>query len=209
MIHRCMATLVASSITAISSSPADAIDNPLNLKGSYWGTGELYQKSDQELSSDPEELLRYLKQQVTAFSKLSDVVVEGNWGEASRLLRGGDISESQIRLQAYALMDQLEDDDQEFRARELFRTFLRSLNALDRTIEAAARQAKLDGGLTETLGLAVVSPFGAANEIARVSSVPKLGNDPRLQVLAVLDETRQSLQAFNKVAADAIQSQKQ
>lgn len=209
MIRQCLATLVVSSITVTSSSPVHAIDNPLNIKGSYWGTGELYQKSDQELSSDPEELLRYLKEQVTALGKLSDVVVEGNWGEVSRLLRSGDISESQIRLQAYALMDQLEDDDQEFWARELFRMFLRSLNAFDRTLEAAARQAKLDGGLTETLGLAVVSPFGAANKIARVSSVPKLGDDPRLQVLAILDETSKSLQAFNKVAGDAIQSQKQ
>ena len=184
----------------------NAVSNPLNLKGFYWETGQLYQKSDNTLSSDSQELLEYLVKTAQALEKLSqsDVLLDGKFGELSRMLRGGVISENKIRLQSYALIDTIEDDRQEYLARELFRVFLKDFDILDRTVEAASRQSKLDGGMIETLGLAVVSPFGAVNEVARITAEPNFGTDSRITVLAAMQETSKDLLAFIQVAKGAI-----
>ena len=191
-----------SSIMWTEADNASAVANPLNLKGSFWETGELYKKDTMELSMEPDQLLEYLVQSASSLGQLSDLVLGGKCGEMSRQLRGGTISESQIRLKAYALIDQIEDETQEYIASDLFRTFLRDLDILDRTVEAASRQSKIDGGAIETLGLAVVSPFGAANEVARIANEPNFGNDSRIQVLATLEETVKTLKELNKVFKD-------
>ena len=187
-----------------SSRRADAMNNPLNLKGSYWETGELYRKSDNELPTDPDELLTSLIEVATTLESLNDIALEGKFGELSRLLRGGAISESKLRLRGYAIIDMIEDEKQEYIASELFRTFLRDFAILDTTVDAATRQSKIDGGLVETVGLAVVSPFSAANEVARISQEPNFGNDPRINVISALGECTKSLKAFNKLTGDAI-----
>jgi len=199
--------ILATCIAANRSSAAAAANNPLNLKGTYWETGKLYKKSDTELPSDPDELLTSLLQAAAALESLSDVAVDGKFEDLSRLLRGGAVSESRVRLRAYALIDMIENEDKEYLASDLFRTFLRDFDELDGMVEAAARQAKIDGGFTETLGLAVISPLSATNDLRRLSSEPSLGKDARINVLGTLGEATKALQAFNKHTGDTIRSQ--
>lgn len=198
--------ILAISIAANPTS-VEAVNNPLNLKGTYWETGKLYKKTDSELPSDPDDLLASLIQAATALASLSDVATDGKFEDLSRLLRGGAVSESRLRLRAYALIDMIENEDKGYLLGDLFRTFLRNFDALDGMVEAAARQSKLDGGFTETLGLAVVSPLSATNDLRRISSEPSLGKDARINVLAALGGATKALKAFNKAAGDAIQSQ--
>jgi len=183
---------------------AGAVYNPLNLKGSYWETGELYQKKENEIPFERDELIASLKQSEVALDSLTNLVLEGKFDALSKQLRGGAVSESQLRLRAYALIDTIENDAQMYVASDLFRKFLRDFDTLDRTAEAAVRQSKIDGGVVETLGLAVVAPIGAANEIIKITSEQNLGKDPRINVLAVLGAATKSLHAFNKAAEDAI-----
>lgn len=198
---------ILATFIAANRPRAAVANNPLNLKGTYWETGKLYKKSDTELPSDPDELLTSLIQAAAALGSLTDVAVDGKFEDLSRLLRGGAVSESRIRLRAYALIDMIENEDKEYLASDLFRTFLRDFDALDGMVEAAVRQAKMDGGFTETLGLAVISPLSASNDLRRLTSEPSLGKDPRINVLATLGEATKALQAFNKHTGDTIRSQ--
>ena len=197
---------------SLSTTPrnARAVYNPLNLKGTFWETGQLYVKKDSGLPSDPDELLPELNETVIALESLNDLVLDGKFEDLSRQLRGGSVSESQLRLRGYALLDQLPEDSRNaYLAEQAFRIFLNRFANLDATVEAAARQSKLDGGLVETLGLAVVSPFGAANEVAKITQEPNMGGDARISVLASLGDTTKSLKAFVKAANDALKKDKQ
>eukprot|EP00568_Trieres_chinensis_P001046 CAMPEP_0183308620 /NCGR_PEP_ID=MMETSP0160_2-20130417/22361_1 /TAXON_ID=2839 ORGANISM="Odontella Sinensis, Strain Grunow 1884" /NCGR_SAMPLE_ID=MMETSP0160_2 /ASSEMBLY_ACC=CAM_ASM_000250 /LENGTH=262 /DNA_ID=CAMNT_0025472481 /DNA_START=36 /DNA_END=824 /DNA_ORIENTATION=- len=201
-ISSTVAALVFGSFLCTDS--AEAVNNPLNLKGSYWETGKLYRKEDNVPPDDPAEILAEFAATATALDSLEGVAEEGRFGDLSRLLRGGAVSESRLRLGGYALVDAIEDDDRSYFAGELLRGFLRDFAYLDAASEAAARRAKIDGGITETMGLAVVSPFGAANELARVSNEPALGKDARIAVLIAIGRAATSLRAFNKAAADSL-----
>ena len=55
------ASAVAAMLTTSSPQRANAIYNPLNLKGSFWETGELYLKKESELPQDPDDLLPLLR----------------------------------------------------------------------------------------------------------------------------------------------------
>lgn len=158
---------------------ANAIDNPLNLKGTFWETGQLYEKSNSNsvLSDDPPEifdLIKILETMRDAFhspSVLVDAISEGRYGDASRLLRGGLISESKIRLAAYALIDSLpEDDENEYLINELFRVFLRYLDVLDAAVEAASRPS--------------------------LGAVGGSGEDPRIKLLSLLGEVEDKMNLF-------------
>mmetsp|Transcript_6761 Transcript_6761/g.13667 ORF Transcript_6761/g.13667 Transcript_6761/m.13667 type:complete len:300 (+) Transcript_6761:179-1078(+) len=157
---------------------ANALDNPLNLKGTFWETGQLYEKSNNSvLSDDPPEisdLIKILETTRDAFhspSALVDAISEGRYGDASRLLRGGLISESKIRLVAYALIDSLpEDDENEYLINELFRVFLRYLDALDAAVEAASRPS--------------------------LGAVGGSGDDPRIKLLSLLGEVEDKMNLF-------------
>ena len=202
----------ASVATLVTANPsyAQAVYNPLNLKGAFWETGMLYEKKDDKLPNDPDDILPSLIETVAAFESLNDLVEEGKFEDLSRQLRGGKISESQLRLRGYALLDFLPNDGKaSYLAEQCFRIFLTQFANLDATAEGAARQAKIDGGLVETLGLAIVSPFSAANEVAKISREPSLGNDARLSVLAALGGTTKALKAFNKAAEAALNTPKE
>eukprot|EP00562_Extubocellulus_spinifer_P006358 CAMPEP_0178526406 /NCGR_PEP_ID=MMETSP0696-20121128/30710_1 /TAXON_ID=265572 /ORGANISM="Extubocellulus spinifer, Strain CCMP396" /LENGTH=205 /DNA_ID=CAMNT_0020157907 /DNA_START=300 /DNA_END=917 /DNA_ORIENTATION=- len=198
-------------VTALTTSQAaNAVYNPLNLKGTFWETGELYVKKDTALPSDPDELLPGLNDTIKALESLNDLVLDGKFDELSRQLRGGSVSESQLRLRGYALLDQLpEGSKSTYLAEQAFRVFLNRFANLDAAVEAAARQSKLDGGLVETLGLAVVSPFGAANEAAKIAQEPSMGSDARISVLASLGDTVKVLKAFVKAANNALKAEEQ
>ena len=76
----------------------------------------------------------------------------GNYSQTLRLLRGGLISESKIRLSAYALLDLLpEDNDDEivYKCNESFRIFLRYFDILDKEVELASRPSFPLGGVGE------------------------------------------------------------
>lgn len=161
--------------TWLHPQSAMAIDNPLNLKGTFWETGQLYEKSNALLTDDPPEtadFIKILETTVESFhspSLLVDAISEGRYGDASRLLRGGLVSESKIRLAAYALIDSLpEDDENEYLINELFRKFLRYLDVLDAAVEVASR--------------------------------PRLGgeDDPRFNLLSLMGEVEESLEVFVK-----------
>ena len=71
------------------------------------------------------------------------------------MLRGGLISESKIRLSAYALLDLLPEDvtDDEivlYKCNESFRIFLRYFDVLDKEVELESRPSfPLGGGVGE------------------------------------------------------------
>jgi len=226
---------------------AEAVSNPLNLKGTYWETGELYVKKKRELPDDPDDLLPSLSAVASALESLQDLVVEGKWDELLRKLRGGVISESQIRLTGYALLDLLptadDDDDNDdvvnkkenntnnesnedsnnrrrrqqqlvYLCRDRFQLFLIKLSQLDTLVESTGRQSKVDGGLIETIGLAVISPFRAANQVAQIINTntnnnannepDDLSSDPRVNVLTALEETIKAARSFTQTVEKAL-----
>lgn len=138
-----------------SAKKANAIDNPFNLKGTFWETGQLYEKSNTSLPDNETDFISILQNTIDAFhsSKLLDTISEGNYSQTLRLLRGGLISESKIRLSAYALIDLLpEDNDDEivYKCNESFRIFLRYFDTLDKEVELASRPSfPLGGGVGE------------------------------------------------------------
>ena len=203
----------------------------------------VYQKKDTAgLSSDPNELLASLKDTVTALKTLADAdaVTEGRFDAVSQLLRGRLVSESQLRLQGYALLDALPDSDNDnddggsraddgnasnngktniekkkapawsYVARERFRIFLIKFSVLDDTVEAAARRRQADGGLVQTVGMVLLTPFNGASRIAQMSQqnellgAPNAGDDERFAVLAALADATRALQAFTAAAENAL-----
>ena len=197
----------AAAIVLSTSLPqqANAIYNPLNLKGTFWETGELYVKKESELPQDPDDLLPLLRDALRSLEALDSYVLDGKFDDLSRQLRGGSISESQLRLRGYALLDQLPDESKNtYIAEQAWRVFLNRFANLDATVEAAARQAKIDGGLVETLALTVVAPLGAASEVAKIAQEPSMAGDARITVLASLGSTAKAFKAFLKAADDAL-----
>eukprot|EP00588_Corethron_pennatum_P006868 CAMPEP_0194284518 /NCGR_PEP_ID=MMETSP0169-20130528/27788_1 /TAXON_ID=218684 /ORGANISM="Corethron pennatum, Strain L29A3" /LENGTH=268 /DNA_ID=CAMNT_0039030357 /DNA_START=10 /DNA_END=816 /DNA_ORIENTATION=+ len=199
-------------VLAIASFPsgASAVYNPLNLKGSFWETGELYKKQDNELPLDSEDLLASLVEIAVSLDSLKSVAENEDFCELSRLLRGGAVSESRLRLRAYAAIDRIGDEGESAKAAELLLEVLRNFEVLDAAAEGATRVGKIDGGLVGTLGLAVLNPLGAANEAARISSEKRndFARDPRLNTVSTLVDTTRSLRVFNKAVGDAIRAQK-
>ena len=199
------ASAVAAMLSTSSPQKADAIYNPLNLKGTFWETGELYVKKESELPQDPDDLLPLLRDALRSLEALDSYVLDGKFDDLSRQLRGGSISESQLRLRGYALLDQLPEDSKDtYLAEQAFRVFLTRFVNLDATVEAAARQAKIDGGLVEALALTVVAPLGAANEVAKIAQEPSMAGDARITVLASLGSTTKAFKAFLKASDDAL-----
>ena len=203
------ALLPAAAAAAVLSTSlpqqANAIYNPLNLKGTFWETGELYVKKESELPQDPDDLLPLLRDTLRSLEALDSYVLDGKFDDLSRQLRGGSISESQLRLRGYALLDQLPDESKDaYVAEQSWRVFLNRFANLDATVEAAARQAKIDGGLVETLALTVVAPLGAANEVAKIAKEPSMAGDARITVLASLGSTTKAFKAFLKAADDVL-----
>ena len=90
------------------------------------------------------------------------------------MLRGGLVSESKIRIAAYALMDSIpeEEDDRLYLANEAFRVFLRRLDVLDAIVEMASRPL-------------VWREMGGRED-----------EDPRLKALGLLGEVEESLMVF-------------
>jgi len=254
-------TLVGSLSTIIFGTPlvfiplrpqkVEAVSNPLNLKGTYWETGELYVKKKRELPDDPDDLLPSLSAVASALESLQDLVVEGKWDELLRKLRGGVISESQIRLTGYALLDLLptadddddnDDDDDDvnnkenntnnesnedsknrrrrrqlqqlvYLCRERFQLFLIKLSQLDTIVESTGRQSKVDGGFIETIGLAIISPFRAANQVAQIINTntntnanepDDMSSDPRVNVLTALEDTIKAARSFTQTVEEAL-----
>jgi hypothetical protein len=196
---------VAVMLSTSSPHEANAIYNPLNLKGTFWETGELYVKKVNELPADPDDLLPLLRDAFRTLEGLDSYVLDGKFDDLSRQLRGGSISESQLRLRGYALLDQLPEESKDtYLAEQAFRVFLTRFVNLDATVEAAARQAKIDGGLVEALALTVVAPLGAANEVAKIAQEPSMAGDARITVLASLGGTTKAFQAFLKASGDAL-----
>ena len=196
---------VAAMLSTSSPQKANAIYNPLNLKGTFWETGELYVKKESELPQDPDDLLPLLRDALRSLESLDSYVLDGKFDDLSRQLRGGSISESQLRLRGYALLDQLPEDSKDtYLAEQAFRVFLTRFTRLDATVEAAARQAKIDGGLVEALALTVVAPLGAANEVAKIAQEPSMAGDARITVLASLGSTTKAFKAFLKASDDAL-----
>lgn len=203
------ALLPAAAAAAVLSTSlpqqANAIYNPLNLKGTFWETGELYVKKESELPQDPDDLVPLLRDTLRSLEALESYVLDGKFDDLSRQLRGGSVSESQLRLRGYALLDQLPDESKDtYIAEQTWRVFLNRFANLDATVEAAARQAKIDGGLVETLALTVVAPLGAANEVAKIAKEPSMAGDARITVLASLGSTTKAFKAFLKAADDAL-----
>lgn len=199
--------------------------NPLNLKGTFWETGELYVKKDNTngLPTDPAELLPAIEKLITALESLEPLVLDGKFDDLSRQLRSGSpLSESQLRLLGYALLDQLpedgDNDNKTYLSERAFRLCLNQFIQLDTVVQTAARQQKLDGGLVETLGRAAIAPLSVANELSNNmnNNMKKNKNDvfggggsssgdSRIQVLASLGETTKAFKAFVKAANDALQ----
>ena len=199
------------------SSAAAPPNNPLNLKGSFWETGELYDKSKQQpLSFEPDDILEYLQTQVKVLKSLESLVIDGNYSQLSKSLRGGMMSETTLRKQGYALVDLMDDettDNNAFLASDALRMFFNSWDSLDRTVDGASKSSV--GGVAETLGLAVLSPYNAANQIARISSVTtsssssstsssSMSMDPRILVLDQLTKTTQALETFITLSKKAL-----
>lgn len=183
-------SVVASTLAVFTDGPllpphasAAPPPNPLNLKGTFWETGELYTKSKFDaLSMEPPELIYSLNEAVSAFrSSLTDAASEGRYADLSRLIRGGAVSESRIRVSANVIMDAIEDERRAYLAGEQFRVFSVSFDALDKVVEVEARPGLGAGGR---------------------------GNDSRLRVLAILGEVDQSLCAFIKIAEDGLAASK-
>lgn len=201
---------------ALAASTSSPPSNPLNLKGSFWETGELYDKSKlQPVSYEPEDILQYLQYQVKTLKSLEDYVVDGNFSQLSKLLRGGVMSETQLRKQSYALVDQLPDEDENpntYLASDALRVFLNSWDNLDRLVDGASKNNI--GGVAETLGLALVSPYNAANQVARIASSTGSGsssgasslqgNDARILVLDALNVTTKNLEQFITLSKKAL-----
>ena len=154
---------------------ANAMDNPLNLKGTFWETGQLYEKSNDQPADDA-DFLSILTDAAGALHSqtLTDAISAGKYGQTSRLLRGGLISEIRIRLAAYALIDEIPEDAEEYRASEAFRVFLRLLDVLDAEVEGASRGLGGDNG------------------------------DPRFGILGRLGQVEESLKAFLKIVRDGL-----
>ncbi|KAL7533673.1 hypothetical protein ACHAXR_005378 [Thalassiosira sp. AJA248-18] len=156
---------------------ANAIDNPLNLKGTFWETGQLYEKSNAPIPDDEGDFFSILENTVEALHSptLLETITEGKYGQASRLLRGGLVSESQIRIAANALIDSIpeENDEALFKSSESFRMFLRYLDVLDAEVENASRPF-IGGGGGERSG------------------------DPRIEILTRLGEVEDVLKVFLK-----------
>ena len=164
-------------VLSTTTTTANAIDNPLNLKGTFWETGQIYQKSNTPQPSDESDFLSILENTVDALHSptLLNSITEGKYGQASRLLRGNLISESKIRIAANALIDLLpEDDDAIFKSDESFRMFLRYLDALDAEVEVASRSFR---------------------------------GDPRLDILTRLGEVEDALKVFLKNVRGGLVSQ--
>ena len=162
--------------------PVAAMENPLNLKGTFWETGQLYEKKssaealpqmDDSITAEWLRLLETTLQSLRSPS-LVNAVTEGRFGDASRMLRGGLVSESKIRIAAYALMDSIpeEEDDRLYLANEAFRVFLRRLDVLDAIVEMASRPL-------------VWREMGGRED-----------EDPRLKALGLLGEVEESLMVF-------------
>jgi len=161
--------------TMLSSQQSTyAIGNPLNLKGTFWETGQLYEKSKNPIIDEDGDFLSILENYIEAFHSpsLTNAIQEGKYGTASRLLRGGMISESKLRLVANALIETIpeEKDEDIYKCNESFRLFLRYLDVLDYEV--------------------------------RVASQPSLGgggeDDPRMKILTRLGETEDALKIFLK-----------
>lgn len=163
--------------TIATTTPANAIDNPLNLKGTFWETGEIYQKPKTPQPTDESDFLSILENTITALHSptLLNTITQGKYGQTSRLLRGNLISESKIRIAANALIDLLpEDDEAIYKSYESFRVFLRYLDVLDAEVEGASR-----------------SLFG----------------DPRLKILERLGEVEDALKVFLREVRVGLEAQ--
>ena len=59
-----------------SANKANAIDNPFNLKGTFWETGQLYEKSNTSLPDNETDFISILQNTIVAFqsSTLLDTI---------------------------------------------------------------------------------------------------------------------------------------
>ncbi|KAL9180584.1 hypothetical protein ACHAXT_011037 [Thalassiosira profunda] len=150
--------------------PATAIDNPLNLKGYLWETGKVYIKEPMP-DGDDDDFYAILDGTAEALhsAELTEAISEGKFGQASRLLRGGLISESRIRIAANALIDGIpeENDEAIYKSSEAFRVFLRFLDVLDAEVENASRPS-----------------FGSGE------------GDPRIEILTRVGEAEDAMRAL-------------
>lgn len=147
------------------------MENPLNLRGTFWETGQLYEKSNDPPPDDDAAFFSVLEATLEALRSpsLTEAVAEGRYGRASRLLRGGLVSESRVRLAANALIDALpeEDDGAIYRSGESLRVFLRYLEVLDAEVEAASRPFGAGGGGEGDPRMGILARLGEAEDALR------------------------------------------
>mmetsp|Transcript_13913 Transcript_13913/g.20540 ORF Transcript_13913/g.20540 Transcript_13913/m.20540 type:complete len:286 (-) Transcript_13913:24-881(-) len=214
-IHQATTTVMPTVLLLPLNNAAQAASpppNPLNLKGTFWETGEIYVKKESNLPSDPADIIPSIKELIASLDSLESLVLDGKFDDLSRQLRGKSISESQLRVLGYALLDLLPENDDEtnytYLAEQAFRVALNRFIRLDALVETTARQQKVDRGLVETLGRAAIAPLSVANEALLNGNTNNnrndIGTDSRIQVLASLGETTKAFKAFVKAADDAL-----
>ena len=163
--------------------------NPLNLKGTFWETGKLYEKSLPP-DYDNDDFIIILENTISSLhsSTLLESISEGQYSQTLRLLRGNLISESQIRLASNALIDLLpEDDESIYKCNESFRIFLRYFDVLDAEVDMASRPfSSSGGGGVEGMGM------GGNN------------SDPRMEILTRVGEVEDALKIFVKNIKDGL-----
>ena len=198
-------------LAVVEATPAGANNpsNPLTLRGQYWETGKLVYTRAADMARLAEEsdetLLRSLSDGLVALRGLDGLAEDGRYDALTAALRGGAISETTIRTSARILLDREEDDARETRAQEAYSRFTTSFDVLDQGVVTAARKAP--GGLTGTLGMAVISPFQAAGEVARVAS--STAGDDRIEVLNALGAAVTALSELVRILDAGVAARRQ
>ena len=184
--RRILFHLVIGAPTTVAAADGNT-GNPFTLRGQFWETGKPYKASDKESLAEASDqyLLEGLQDAARRLKSLDALAEDGQFGEITSALRGGQISEPRIRMSARILLEREEDDQIETRAQAIFSGFTVAFDKLDEAVITASRRAP--GGFTGTLGMAVISPFQAAGEVARVASASP--GDDRIEVLGALGET--------------------
>ena len=202
----CRRSFVLSTIGSLSIVPtpndaaaAERSQNPLTLRGSFWETGKLYQATNMREYDEKEdqELLRTLEDAAVALKSLDDLAEDGKFDALSAALRGAVVSEPEIRSSVRVLLDREEDDAIETRGQAAYSRFTRLYDILDNRVITAAR--KTPGGSLGSLGMAVISPFQVAGEVARVAVVSP--GDDRIELISEIGETASSLKELCRVLA--------
>ena len=104
-----------------------------------------------------------------------------------------------------------DDNPNTYLASDTLRIFLNSFDNLDRIVDGASKSNI--SGVANTIGMALVSPYNAANQVARITSATTNGSgggtvtgntDPRILVLDALNDTTKQLEKFITLSKKAL-----